>query len=247
MKKRRIAAVIALLGAGALAVVSPPAEAQWAVIDVANLAQNILQAARMLEEINNQVTQIQQFVQMLEYQARNVTTLGLDTTPQIEGAITRVTGLMNRAQGLVYDVAQIEQAFARYYPATYDGQTTDAQLVADARTRWENSVASFRQAMLIESQIVAGIDGDRAQTAALIGQSQGAVGILQATQAGNQLLALHAEQMAGLQAMLAAQGRAQAAEQARKAAAEEQAREQLRRFLEPGAGYTPEPVRMFHN
>ena len=32
-------------------------------------------AAHTLEEVNNQITQIQQFVQMLEYEARNVASL----------------------------------------------------------------------------------------------------------------------------------------------------------------------------
>jgi P-type conjugative transfer protein TrbJ len=45
---------------------------------------------------------------------------------------------------------------------------------------------------------------------ALIGQSQGATGALQATQAGNQLLALQAQQLADLTAVVAANGRAQA-------------------------------------
>jgi hypothetical protein len=45
---------------------------------------------------------------------------------------------------------------------------------------------------------------------ALVGQSQGATGALQATQAGNQLLALQAQQLADLTASVAANGRAQA-------------------------------------
>ena len=65
--------------------------------------------------------------------------------------------------------------------------------------------------------------GTRAEIAALIGQSQGATGALQAAQAGNQLLALQAQQLADLTALVAAQGRAQALEAARVASGEEQA------------------------
>src|SRR3546814_7074091 len=82
---------------------------------------------------------------------------------------------------------------------------------------------------------------------ALVGQSQGATGALQATQAGNQLLALQAQQLADLTAVVAANGRAQNLSEAERAAAAEQGREQRRRFLTPGSGYQPGNARMFPN
>ena len=44
---------------------APPAQAQMTVIDPTNLAQNLLQVARALEQINNQIRQIEQQAQML--------------------------------------------------------------------------------------------------------------------------------------------------------------------------------------
>jgi P-type conjugative transfer protein TrbJ len=82
---------------------------------------------------------------------------------------------------------------------------------------------------------------------ALVGQSQGATGALQATQAGNQLLALQAQQLSDLTALLAANGRADALTTAEQAAAAEQGREQRRRFLTPGSGYQPGNAQMFNN
>jgi P-type conjugative transfer protein TrbJ len=82
---------------------------------------------------------------------------------------------------------------------------------------------------------------------ALIGQSQGATGALQATQAGNQLLALQAQQLADLTAVVVANGRAEALSQAERAAAAEQGREQRRRFLTPGSGYQPGNAKMFYS
>ncbi len=76
-------------------------------------------------------------------------------------------------------------------------------------------------------------------------QSQGAVGALQASQAGNQLLALQSQQLSDLTAVIAANGRAQAMSEAERAAAAEQGREQRRRFLTPGAGYSAPSVRIF--
>ena len=68
----------------------------------------------------------------------------------------------------------------------------------------------------------------------------------EAAQAGNQLVALQAQQLADLTATVAAQGRAQSLEAAARVAAQDQAREQLRRFLTPNQGYQPSTVRMFH-
>jgi P-type conjugative transfer protein TrbJ len=82
---------------------------------------------------------------------------------------------------------------------------------------------------------------------ALIGRSQGATGALQATQAGNQLLALQAQQLADLTAVVSANGRAQALSEAERSAAVDQGREQRRRFLTPGTGYQPGNARMFQN
>src|SRR3546814_15820630 len=63
--------------------------------------------------------------------------------------------------------------------------------------------------------------------------------------AGNQLLALQAQQLADLTAVVAANGRAQSLSEAERAAAAAQGREQRRRFLTPGTGYQPGDARMF--
>ena len=81
----------------------------------------------------------------------------------------------------------------------------------------------------------------------LVTASQSATGALQAAQAGNQLLALQAQQLADLTATVASLGRAQSLDAANSAAAKAQAREQLRRFLAPGRGYVPTTAQMFRN
>ena len=68
-------------------------------------------------------------------------------------------------------------------------------------------------------------------TTALVSSSQSAVGILQASQSGNQLIALQTRQLVDLTALIAAQSRAQSLESARFIANQEQARAQLNQFL----------------
>lgn len=242
---RRVLAA-ACLTAG-LILAAPLARAQWAVIDASNLAQNMLTAARTLQEIDNQITQIQQAVQMLQNQARNLTSLPFSELQQLDQSVSQITGLMGQAQGVLYNVQNVQSQFQRYYPSTISPSSSDAQLLADAQTRWQFSLSTFQHTMEVQAQIVQNLPSDQAQMDALVGQSQGAVGILQATQAGNQLLALQAKQAAAIQALLASQARAQAIEQARQAESEEQANEQYQRFIGTGPGtYTPVPVTMFH-
>jgi P-type conjugative transfer protein TrbJ len=93
--------------------------------------------------------------------------------------------------------------------------------------------------MRVQATVVGNIDTNRTQMSALVGASQSATGALQATQAGNQLLALQAQQLADLTAVVAANGRAQALQSAEQAAAAEQGREQRRRFLTPGPATSP--------
>jgi type IV secretion system protein TrbJ len=104
----------------------------------------------------------------------------------------------------------------------------------------------LHDALRVQAGVVANLDTNRTQMSALVTSSQSATGALQATQAGNQLVALQAQQLADLTATVAAQGRAQGLEAAQRTSAQDQGREQLRRFLTPGVGYQPTSVQMFH-
>ncbi|MGF7163591.1 P-type conjugative transfer protein TrbJ [Rhodoligotrophos appendicifer] len=227
-----------------------PAYAQFGfggiVYDPTNYAQNVLTAARTLQQVNQQITQLQNEAQMLINQARNLASLPYSSIQQLQQSVQRTQQLLNQAQNIAFDVQKIDQAFQTQYGAA-SLSATDQQLVAGARERWQNTVGGLQDAMRVQAGVVGNIDGQRAEMSALAGQSQGATGALQATQAGNQLLALQAQQLADLTALLAANGRAEALSAAEQAAAAEQGREQRRRFLTPGTGYQPGNAQMFKN
>jgi type IV secretion system protein TrbJ len=223
-----------------------PAAAQLKVFDPTNYAQNLLSATRALTQINNQITSLQNEAQGLINQARNLASLPYSSLQQIQQSVQRTQQLLGEAQRIAYDVQQIDRAFQTTY-GNASLSATDRQLVASARERWQNTVGGLQDAMRVQAGVVGNIDTNRSQMSALVGQSQGATGSLQATQAGNQLLALQAQQLADLTAVVAANGRAQALSDAERAAAAEQGREQRRRFLTPGVGYQPGNARMFPN
>ncbi|MBL9071255.1 MAG: P-type conjugative transfer protein TrbJ [Sphingopyxis sp.] len=225
-----------------------PAHAQFSgiVYDPTNYAQNVLTAARSLQQINNQIQQIQQQATSLVNEARNLTSLPFSSLQQLQQQVQRTQQLLGEAQRIAYDVQNVQQAFnGRYKGAALTG--THAQMVANANARWEDSVGAFEDALRVQAGVVGNIDGARTTMDSLVSSSQSATGALQAAQAGNQLLALQSQQIADLTALLAAQGRAQALDSARHAAAEEEGRERRRRFLTPSTGYQPGNARMFRD
>jgi len=222
-----------------------PAATQMTVFDPSNYSQNLLTAARTLQQVNNQILSLQNEAQMLINQARNLTSLPYSSLQQLQQSIGRTRQLLGQAQNIAYDVQQIDRAFSTTY-APASANQSDYALISNAQARWQNSVAGLQDALRIQATVVGNLDTNRNEMSALVDASQGAVGALEAAQAGNQLLALQAQQLADLTAAVAAQGRAQSLEAAARVAAQDQAREQLRRFLTPNQGYRPSTVRMFH-
>src|SRR3954447_1583293 len=229
----------------ALAAGFQPACAQLVVFDPNNYAQNVLTAARSLQQINNQIVSLQNQAQMLINQAKNLATLPFSSLSQLQGSIQRTQQLLGQAQHIAYDIQQIDRAFSTTYAPASSG-TSNQALIANAQARWQNALLGLQDAMRMQATVVGNLDTNRTQMSALVTSSQAAAGALQAAQAGNQLLALQAQQLADLNALLAAHGRAQNLESAQHAAAQDLGREQLRRFLTQGAGYQPTPVQMFH-
>ena len=215
------------------------------MFDPTNYTQNVMAAANTLRQINNQITSLQNEAQMLINQGKNLAYLPYSSLQSLQQSIGETQRLLNDAQRIAYDVRQIDQAFSTQYgPANVSASS--ALLIDGARQRWQNSLAALQDAMRVQAGIVQSIGTARSEAGSLLSSSQSAVGALQASQAGNQLLALQGKQLADVTALLASQGRAQSLELARQAEAQEQAREQMRRFIAPGQGYQPGDVAMFH-
>lgn len=237
-----------LLGASALSLIlATPASAQLTVYDPTNYTQNVLQAARALQQINNQITSLQNQAQSLINQARNLTALPTNALSDIRQSIDRTRQLIGQAQQIAYNVQDIDRVFDARYPAGSLAGTSSGQLVENADTRWHDAVAGFQDSLRTQATIVTNLGDTRAQVDTLVTASQDATGALQAAQAGNQLVALQTRQLADLTALMAAQNRAASISAARAAADEAQGREQTKRFIAPGAGYAPHSVTLFHD
>lgn len=229
---RQLVTASALALACVSTTITVPAQAQFGGIvhDPSNYAQNVLTAARTLEQINNQIRMLQNQATSLINQAKNLQRLPTSILEPLQDQIRQTQRLLSQAQRIAYDVREIKTAFASQYRNVPLNASQEA-MVAGAEARWQNSIAGFEDALKVQAGAVANIEGSREAIASLVGASQSATGALQAAQAGNQLLALQARQLADLTATLAASSRAQALDAADRAAAKRQAREQLKRFL----------------
>jgi P-type conjugative transfer protein TrbJ len=187
-----------------------PAHAQMTVFDPSNYSQNMLTAARALQQVNNGIQSLQNQATSLLNQARNLTSLPYSSLAQLQQSISQTQQLLGQAQRIGYDVNTIDQAFARTYPQSYVAPTSSQQLLMDAQTRWQNSLAGFQDTMRVQAGVVQNLDSTRLQISELVSSSQSAAGALQATQSGNQLLALQTSQLADLTAVMASIARAQA-------------------------------------
>jgi P-type conjugative transfer protein TrbJ len=246
-KNRHISRLAALLLAAPAAILTLPPEPAFAwriVYDPTNYSQNVLQAARALEQINQQIAQLQNEAQMLINDARNLASLPQSSLQALQQSVQETQALLGEAQRIAYDVQAIDEAFATDYGAA-STTATDQALIDGARDRWQTTVGGLQDAMRVQAGVVGNIETGRAEMEDLVGASQNATGALQATQAGNQILALQSQQIMDLTALLAAQGRAASLAAAAETAAQEQAAEQRRRFLEPGTGYRPGNATMF--
>ncbi|UUL82589.1 P-type conjugative transfer protein TrbJ [Sphingomonas qomolangmaensis] len=238
-RKTVIAGVFGLGAAGSLAMgFATSARAQITVFDPSNYGQNILTAARTLQQVNNQIRSLQNEAQTLLRLDRNLKGIAF---PQLQALIDRLDGidrLMKRAQSVDFEMDQLEDKLRTLYPRTFDQASTRDQRLQAARARYDASTDALRRTMTIQSGIVQQAREDAEALADIAARSQGAEGALAVGQATNQLLALTAKQGMALQQMMAAQFRADALERQRQLTESEASRAATRKFLGAGTAYT---------
>ena len=216
-----------------------PAHAQFTVFDPTNYSQNVLTAARTLQQINNQIKMLQNQAQTLINQAKNLSTVSFPELQAITQTLQQIDQLMGQAQGLQFKVANLDQQFRSLFPTSFNQALTNNQHVTDARARLDTSMAAYKQTMTVQAQVVENIAADETALNGIVQRSQGSEGALQVQQTGNQLLALVAKQQFQLQTLMAAQFRADAIERANRTQAQSDAQAATAKFLGSGSAYTP--------
>lgn len=110
-----------------------PACAQMLVFDLSNYGQNLLTAARSLQQIENQITSLQYQSQMLINQTKHLEQLPTSILNDVERDYSQIQGLLKQANGITYNVQSINTAYTQSYPAAISTSTSDRQLITAAR------------------------------------------------------------------------------------------------------------------
>ncbi len=231
----------AIVFAAALSGALPHPARAITVFDPFNFEQNLLTAARTLEQINNQIRQLQSQAQMILRMDQNLQRLGSSMAPDLQRTLGDIQARLREGDGLALSVAQTEASYAQLYPKELTAALSTDDVLRNAQRRWQEQHASLQRAAVLQGQIGDGITTDTPLLDRAMAQSRSANGALDVAQAGNELTALGVKQSLQLQALLATQNRADTLQRSRDLATEDEARQRFKSFVGTGSAYTRSP------
>jgi P-type conjugative transfer protein TrbJ len=183
--------------------------ASWAIFatgsivhDPINTAENALTAIRTLASNAHEVTMINQQVRQLANDAQNLATLPLSVVGEVQQTMTTATNLFNQGRAIAYQAKASLEAFDTLFT---NGQIPFSDRAQAILGEIRNTSRLATQVQSIYDQLCA----TTARVEQLTNASQAAVGVLQAEQAGNQLLGVLASQQNGMHQLQANTARLQ--------------------------------------
>jgi P-type conjugative transfer protein TrbJ len=199
----------------------------------------------MAKDFLIQVEQVENTILLVENAILNIKNLNWSALPMIGGVLTNLQRVIGKAQGIGYNAETIIGEYETLYPRfhTPDGLGTHVVVPETLRGdqfNWNRQIQqAFSTAFQSQAQVAQNIDLGQAATQEAMAKSEGAVGALQAQQAGNQLLAVGNTQLIEIQQLLATQARAQASVEMMKAAEKNQALLYSQHWMEDFTVVTP--------
>lgn len=219
------AALLGMMLAGAVSGASlapSDASAQQVVYDPRNHAQSVIQAARQLESLANDATQLANEARML---ARSPLRRAADYSETLRA----LDETARAAQGIAADVARVERQFQTLYAGDLAGRDLgDLTRASAERVRVARRTAEDVARLSAEVQTLGAARAGRAREA--LAASEAAEGQTAAVQSQTQLLGVLAEDLASLRTVSLAQSRL-LAEQTARTAADREASAEMRRRL----------------
>lgn len=235
--KTRFKSALAAASCLTLLLFAQPAAA-LIVFDPRNYVENLLSAARALEQIENQVKQLQNEAQMILKMDLNLEQLGSSVVGDLKSSFKEIEDLIDKADGIALSVTETQSETKRLFPSDYAAALTNDESFKLASERWTETLDAFKRSMALEAKITEATATDSGVLSELLVKSSSSVGNLQAQQAGNELLGLSVKQQLQLQNLMAAGERAQHLDRARALAEQEEARLRFKTFLGDGTAYT---------
>ena len=203
------------------------------VYDPTNHVQNILSAIRVLKSNLNEAMMIRNQVKSLANEFENLKKLDFNIVDDFSNQMEELFEVTGSINGLMQNFNALQGEFDKLYPDFSEQTGIDAGELARQANEWlKTSRDTILGASQTGSKILENLPRSQAQLGELLAQSQGAAGILQAAQAGNQVSANIAGSLQSLNAQLATYSQAHMSflmqQQAAQAAAGARSREAMK-------------------
>ena len=201
---------VAVLGA-ALALAVPMHASAVSEIAGATFPEQIVQEGTAVEQLARAAEQVQNQLQMLQNEARNLTSLSPQFESQLMGEVSHLTQIVGQGQALSYAGQNITAQFQQEYPGAANATQNFGQYSQDYQswnTTTNQNIENALNAQHLSAQQFA--TEDQAVQSA-ISASQSATGRMQVLQAANQIAGIEVKQLQQLQSITMADDDAQMA------------------------------------
>jgi P-type conjugative transfer protein TrbJ len=182
-----------------------PSHAQWAVIDVDNIAQSVLEYKKQIEQYAQQIEQTQRQIDLVFQGQKNLATLKLNNVQGLRSLYQQLDAKLSQAQGLGYQADQVWQQAQALYPKMTGTRTAAQQRQLErtwaAAQRNAASIALQTQALQRSQQVY------EAQWSEVLAKAAAAEGNLQIQQAAVQGQGLLGGKLMAIEQQLATQAR----------------------------------------
>jgi type IV secretion system protein TrbJ len=170
------------------------AAAALTVIDLSNLQQNTLTAARTAQQIQNQLAQIAN-------QVKTLTTLPGSTFGAVKGIydsnMRELNTLLTSVQGISFDLNQISSQYDQLYPQGQWNNMSSGQY-SDIVRKWNTELANAAKIAMQGQSVIQRSQGYNDEAIAILNRSAGADGEVRQLQSTNQMLGIVSAQLGGL-------------------------------------------------
>ena len=204
----------ALVALALIAVPTRDAHAQWAVLDVANLGENILTAMRTLQSNVNEVQQIANQIEQINHQIENLQKIpgGVSAGLLVNyvNAWTKMTNTFTAINGLAANTGTLAVNYNNLYPARGAAPLSGAQVIAQLQQYLAQARQTYQGVYQQSGAVMAALPQTQTNLATTLAASTGASGNLDAIQAQTQMTAQVAQLLVQQNAQIAAMNQAQA-------------------------------------
>ena len=157
----------------------------------ANLPEQIVQELTLADSLVQQATQVQQQLNMLQNQARNLSSLPSQMWPEVSGQLTQLIQISRQSRALAYSGGDMIASVQRTYGNAGQTLTNAAQSYKNWNDNSNQQLASTLQSYGMQADNFA---TEQDALSAVQAASQSATGRMQALQAGNAIAGMQVNQ-----------------------------------------------------